>query len=57
MNRHFLFEDCESEEYFLVCASMVKKAKEIAYDNFGEDAQLICEFTEFEAENSGLDEY
>ena len=55
--KHWLFEDCESGEYFLVCASMAKKAKEIAYDNFGEDARLICEYSDFEAEISGLDEY
>ena len=54
--RHFLFEDCESGEMFLVGAYNVGEAYGIATDSFA-NPHYICEYTEEEAEMSGLDEY
>ena len=56
MIRHFLFKDYDTGEDFLVGAPTFKEAKQIARDIFA-DPSFVCEFSEFEAENSGLDEY
>lgn len=55
--RHFLFEDLESGEEFIVGACDLSEARDIAIDNFGEEVRFCYEMTEFEAESSGLDEY
>lgn len=54
--RHYLFIDKETEEYFIVGAFDVKEAWSIARDYFV-DPCIYHEMSEFEAENSGLDEY
>lgn len=59
--KHYLFECidedsvCDGEE-FIVGASTIEEAKEIAIDNF-EIVKYICELSDYEAEMSGLDEY
>lgn len=53
---HYLFEDLQSGEYFLVGAADEDEAFDIAYSYF-EEYELLREVSEFEAENSGLDEY
>lgn len=59
--KHFLFKctkvysDNEGE-FFLVGGATIGEAQMIATEEFGE-ARLICEMTEEEAENSGLDEW
>ena len=54
--RHFVFEDYDSGEEFIVCAHNKAEAIEEAKMYFA-DPSYICEFTEAEAEASGLDEY
>lgn len=54
--RHFVFEDYDSGEEFIVSADTKAEAFDIAREIFA-DPSYICEFTEEEAENSGLDEY
>ena len=54
--RHFMFEDYDTGEEFLVCACDIEEAFIIARDYFA-DPSYICEVDEFEAESSGLDEY
>ena len=54
--RHFVFEDYDSGEEFIVGAKSKKEAIEEAKLYFADPA-YICEFTEAEAEASGLDEY
>lgn len=54
--RHHLFEDNDSGEWFIVCANSYTEAYAIAKENFNEPGYL-CNLSEFEAENSGLDEY
>lgn len=54
--KHFVFEDCYSGEEFIVGACCLKVATDLAKDYFA-DPLYICEFTEEEAEMSGLDEY
>jgi hypothetical protein len=54
--RHFLFEDYDSGENFIVGANTKKEAINEALTYFG-DPSYICELTEEEAEASGLDEY
>lgn len=54
--RHFVFEDCYTGEEFIVGAVDRATATAIAKDYFA-DPMYICEFTEEEAEMSGLDEY
>lgn len=54
--RHFLFEDYDTGEEFIVGADNLGEAMEEAKTYFA-DPSYICEFSEFEAENSGLDEY
>lgn len=54
--RHFLFEDYDSGEYFIVGADDLLEANTIAEGYFTEP-HYVCEYTEDEAEASGLDEY
>lgn len=54
--RHFVFEDYDSGEEFIVGAECRKEATALAKNLFA-DPIYLCEFSEFEAENSGLDEY
>lgn len=54
--KHYLFVDDESGEEFLVGAADEDKAFRIARVYFGEP-HFVCRVSEFEAENSGLDEY
>ena len=54
--KHYLFEDLESGEEFIVGACDLDEAKEIAADNF-ETPKFRYRMSEFEAEVSGLDEY
>lgn len=56
MMRHFVFEDCYSGEEFIVGAATKEIAIELAKDYFA-DLMYICEYTDMEAEISGLDEY
>lgn len=55
-DNHYLFEDAESGELFLVGAPKSSKALEIAQEYF-DNPVFIRKVSEFEAENSGLDEY
>ena len=55
--KHYLFEDLESGEQFLVGAATVEEAMAIAIDEFGENVKYYCRVSEMEAEASGLDEY
>lgn len=54
--RHFLFEDYDTGEEFIVGADNLGEAMEEAGIYFTRPA-YICELSEFEAEASGLDEY
>ena len=54
--KHYLFEDRETDECFIVGAFTIEEAWEIARDYFAIPSYCY-EMTEFEAENSGLDEY
>lgn len=59
--KHYLFEiiggECEGEE-FIVGADSIGEAQCIANGVAdGARARYCCELSEFEAENSGLDEY
>ena len=54
--KHYLFEDLESGEEFIVGAYDLNEAKEIATDNF-KKPKFQYRMSEFEAEASGLDEY
>lgn len=54
--KHYLFVDDQTDEEFLVGAADKNEAFDIARSYF-EEYHLICEVSEFEAENSGLDEY
>jgi hypothetical protein len=54
--RHFVFEDYETGEMFIVGAETKEEAFEEAKLYFT-DPNYICEVSEFEAEASGLDEY
>lgn len=54
--KHYLFVDGESGEEFLVGAADKDEAFDIARSYF-EECHLVCRVSEFEAENSGLDEY
>ena len=55
-DNHYLFEDAESGELFLVGASKSSKALEIAQEHF-DNPVFVRKMTEEEAEASGLDEY
>ena len=54
--KHFLFEDWDNGEYFLVGADDLGEAYDIAEENFA-NPYYVCEYTDDEAEMSGLDEY
>lgn len=54
--RHFLFEDYDTGENFIVGADTLDDAMEEAKTYFA-DPSYICELDEDEAEMSGLDEY
>ena len=54
--KHYLFVDDQTDEEFLVGAADEDKAFRIARVYF-EEPQFVCRVSEFEAENSGLDEY
>ena len=54
--RHFLFTDLETDEDFIVGAQDMSEGYVIAKENFA-DPFYICEYTDMEAEMSGLDEY
>lgn len=56
MTKHYLFEDLDTGEEFIVGACDLDKAKEIAAENFTEP-KYCYRMSEFEAEASGLDEY
>lgn len=56
MTKHYLFEDLETGEEFIVGACDLDEAKEIAAEYF-EDPKFCYRMSEFEAETSGLDEY
>lgn len=56
MTKHYLFEDLETGEEFIVGACDLDEAKAIATDNF-ERPEFQYRMSEFEAETSGLDEY
>ena len=53
---HYLFEDLESGEEFLVGEKTLGTAIAVAVAYFGA-VNYICQLTEMEAEASGLDEY
>jgi hypothetical protein len=54
--KHYLFEDGETDECFIVGAFTIEEAWGIAWDNF-KSPSFCYVMSEFEAENSGLDEY
>ena len=54
--RHYLFEDYDTGEEFIVGAGNLGEAMEEAKAYFA-DPSYICELTDDEAEASGLDEY
>jgi hypothetical protein len=56
MYRHFVFEDYDTGEEFIVGAKTKEQAIIEAKELFADPA-YICEYSEFEAEASGLDEY
>lgn len=53
---HYLFRDKVTGEDFIVGAYYVHEAFDEALEWF-DDPLFICELTDDEAENSGLDEY
>ena len=55
--KHYLFEDTETGEEFIVGADNLREAREIAVENFGENVEYQHRMTDYEAEASGLDEY
>ena len=54
--KHYLFEDLQNGEHFLVGEKDKDSAFALACSYF-EECRLVCEVTEAEAEDSGLDEY
>lgn len=54
--KHYLFSDYELGEDFIVGAYDEEEACKIARQFFP-DPEFVDEISEFEAENSGLDEY
>lgn len=54
--RHFLFEDYDTGEQFIVGADSYEEALDCALEFFA-DPSYICELDDYEAEASGLDEY
>ena len=57
MTKHYLFENLESGEEFIVGENNIEYAIDVAIDNFGDQVRFICTLTDDEAEASGLDEY
>ena len=55
--KHYLFEDLETGEFFIVGAHDLDEAQGIAEDYFSEDVEYQYQMSEYEAEASGLDEY
>ena len=55
--KHYLFEDLESGEEFIVGAATIGEAMTVAIVEFGENVKYHYQMTEEEAEASGLDEY
>jgi hypothetical protein len=54
---HYLVEDMETGEVILVCAYIPKDALKIAFEQLRwMNARIVDEYTELEAELSGLDE-
>ena len=56
MIKHYLFEDIETGEEFIVGAINLHEAKIIAAGLFGQP-EYLYQMSEYEAEASGLDEY
>ena len=56
MIKHYLFEDLETGEEFIVGANTVSEAMATAKEYFAEPLYHY-QISEFEAEASGLDEY
>lgn len=56
MTKHYLFEDLETGEEFIVGACDLDEAKTIAKEYFAEPEYCYL-MSEYEAESSGLDEY
>lgn len=54
--KHYLFYDRKFGEDFIVDAETLEEAKEIAKEDFSQP-HFIGYTSEFEAENSGLDEW
>lgn len=54
--KHYLFEDLQNGELFLAGGADKDEAFAVACSYF-EECKLLREVSEFEAENSGLDEY
>ena len=54
--KHFLFTDDETGEDFLVCACDIFEADYIAASYFV-SPRFLMQYSDFEAELSGLDEY
>ena len=61
MKHYYIIEENYGEE-FLVGADSLEEALEIAKEVYGEEDEptkfhYVCTMTDWEAENSGLDEY
>ena len=56
MTKHYLFEDLETGEEFIVGAENERDAMTIANEYFA-DPKYLYQMSEYEAEASGLDEY
>lgn len=56
MSKHYLFEDIETGEEFIVGAGDLEEACDIANENFGWPV-FRYRMSDIEAELSGLDEY
>lgn len=54
--RHYLFEDLESGEEFIVGANNIYEARTIAKEYFTEP-EYCYQMSDYEAEASGLDEF
>lgn len=55
--KHYLFENTESGEQFIVGEITLGTAIAVAVSYFDEAVRYICQLSEMEAEASGLDEY
>ena len=54
--RHYLFEDLETGEEFIVGAGTIGEAMMVAREYFNEP-EYCYQMSDYEAEASGLDEY